>query len=44
MFADFRRGRILSFIENHLVLLKQVIPMGVDGDDQRAEFPDPAVP
>ena len=38
LLADLRARFFLAFVEDHLVLLKEVAPMAVDGDDQETEF------
>ena len=44
LLADLRACFFLTFVEDHLVLLEDVAPVAVDGDDERAEFLHPARP
>ena len=38
LLADLRARFFLAFVEDHLVLLKEVAPVRVNGDDEWAEF------
>src|SRR5690606_1337955 len=42
--VDLLDHRTLALVEAHLVLFKQVVALGVDRDDQRAELPHAIYP
>src|SRR5690606_3720296 len=42
--VDLLDDRTFALVETRLVLLEQIVALGIDGDDQRAELTDPVDP
>src|SRR5690554_236391 len=42
--VDLLDDRTFALVETGLVLLEQIVALGIDGDDQRAELTDPVDP